>query len=341
MDDGTRFAAKDANELAGLSYRQLNDWEAKGAAPADRDAEGGWRRFTPRQIFALMVCNEIRRLYGTPLEKLRFVRRFMLQERSNHLAAAIGLMRHGLHVFLLTDLEKTFIMDSDLEFEDLLHCGQFRVEETRPYILLRLNEVVNRLLAATKKPIRLKPSNLVYAAHAKMESELRVQTVPEFDLLQAVRSAQFNRVEVTFRDGKIRRLNADGGVGAADARGENDGLSIKRRGKVETTVPTACDGPIVVPRQALPKEYTSEDNDPVLFAVRIGKTPPPSSPARDGEPPIGIAIVKTTTRRDRTSLSRESKAPKRARVPGAQPNPEPHVPARMPRNSSAGRQRLK
>ena len=56
----------------------------------------------------------------------------MMQEGADHLAAAIRLMAHGLHVFLLTDLKETFVMDSDLEFRDYMELGYFRVEETRP-----------------------------------------------------------------------------------------------------------------------------------------------------------------------------------------------------------------
>ena len=134
MEDRTAFTAKDAKKLAGLSYRQLNDWDARGAVPAERDKEGGWRKFTAKQLFALMICNEIRRLYGTPVERLRFVRFFMMQEGADHLAAAIRLMAEGFHVFLLTDLKETFVMDSDLEFRDYMELGYFRVEETRPYL---------------------------------------------------------------------------------------------------------------------------------------------------------------------------------------------------------------
>src|SRR5688572_30182562 len=110
MAEDPTYTAKDAKDLAGVSYRQLNDWDSRGAVAADRDAEGGWRKFSPKQIFALMVCHEIRRLYGTPLERLAYVKNFMMQEKANHLLAAIELMEVGLHVFLLTDLEKTFIM---------------------------------------------------------------------------------------------------------------------------------------------------------------------------------------------------------------------------------------
>ena len=63
----------------------------------------------------------------------------------NHLAAMVELMALGLHVFLLTDLEETFVMDSDLEFTDYMRLGFFHPESTRPYIFLPLNNIVNRL----------------------------------------------------------------------------------------------------------------------------------------------------------------------------------------------------
>ena len=181
----------------------------EGVVPAER--EGGWRKFTPKQLFVLMVCNKIRRHYGTPVERLGFVSACMMKpEPVNHLAAMVKLMALGLHVFLLTDLEETFVMDSDLEFTDYMGLGYFRAEETRPYIFLPLNNIVNRLLGAMKKPVPLEPRDDLYRARAQADAALSVRTAPELDVLQAIRSGKFDRVEVKVRGGQIRFLNAEG-----------------------------------------------------------------------------------------------------------------------------------
>ena len=135
VSDERDFTAGDARDLAGLSYRQLNECEARGAMPGKRTDKRSWRRFTQKQIFVLMVCGEIRRLYGIPVERLNYVRDFIQTgDERDHFKAAVRLMEDGLHVYLLTDLNKTFVMDSDLEFADLMQLGFFRVEATKPFI---------------------------------------------------------------------------------------------------------------------------------------------------------------------------------------------------------------
>ena len=83
MSDEESFTAKDAKEVVGLSYRQLHDWESRDAIPSDEKRERKWRKFDSKQLFTLIVCAEIRRLYGIPLEKIRYVRDFMSQEGAN------------------------------------------------------------------------------------------------------------------------------------------------------------------------------------------------------------------------------------------------------------------
>lgn len=326
MDDAPCFTAKDASALAGLSYRQLNDWEGKGAVPAERSQEGGWRKFTPKQIFALMVCNEIRRLYGTPLERLRFVRGFMMDAEANHLEAAVRLMQHGLHVFLLTDLEETFVMDSDLEFADDMRHGYFRAEETRPYIFLRLNEVVNRLLTATTQPSPLKPHDGAYRVKDLVDKSISVQTTAEFDLLRQVRSGRFDRIEVRLKGGLVRSLHAEGEVEPTDV-GLGDGeVTVKQQSEFEDITIKRRDGQVVNARCVLPRKYSDEDNEPTIFVGISNPEAPAVERSRDGEMPSEVAQSSTTTRRDRGSLSREDLAPQRARVPDAQPR-------KMPRNT--------
>ena len=78
--------------MGGLSYRQLNEWDGKGALPNTGREERKWRRFTPREVFVILVCAELRKNLGIPLESIKYVQEFMLQEKANHFDAAVWLM---------------------------------------------------------------------------------------------------------------------------------------------------------------------------------------------------------------------------------------------------------
>jgi len=257
--------------MAGLSYRQLNDWDSLGAAPSERDGEGGWRKFTPKQIFTLMVCNEIRHHYGTSVKRLGFVRACMLKpDPVNHLTEMVELMVFGLHVFLLTDLEETFMMGSDLEFTDYMRVGYFRPEGTRPFIFLPLNKIVNQLFGAFKKPAHMEPNHDLYQNRLQVEAATTVRTAPELDLLQAIRSGKFDRVEVKVKDGRIRFLNAEGEVEASDRVVDDGSVNVTRKGEFETLSITSRNGQVVTAKRTLPKKYSDEDNEPTrLFAGNI------------------------------------------------------------------------
>lgn len=168
--DDRKYTARDLKDLAGLSYRQVNEWEAKGALPGSEDRGGGWRKFSPRDVFALMVCSAIRQRFGVPLEKVKFVQDFMREDGADHLGAAVRLMDLGLTVYLLTDFAETFVMNSDLEFLDLMANGYFRADHPQAYVFLRLNDIVNRLLGALKEPLELRPNERVYRAVAMTEA---------------------------------------------------------------------------------------------------------------------------------------------------------------------------
>src|SRR5688572_23058003 len=92
QEPGRDLTAGDAKEAAGLTYRQLNDWDEKGVLPENESREARWRRFSPREIFALMVCSAIRKEYGVPLKSLKWLSDYMLQEGANHFEAAVQII---------------------------------------------------------------------------------------------------------------------------------------------------------------------------------------------------------------------------------------------------------
>lgn len=199
------LTAKDLREAADLSYRQVNDWDAKGALPGERGASGSWRRFTPREVFAIAVCSEIRKRFGVPVTKLGFVREFMLQEGADHFSAAVRLMAMlGVGVYLLTDLEETFILDSELEFIGELELGAFGGNDPEGYVFLKVNPIVNRLLACLKKPIHLECHGKGYEILREVRDIGKTRSREESRLLELLRTNRFDKAEITFRDGTAK-----------------------------------------------------------------------------------------------------------------------------------------
>jgi len=207
LPDDRDYSAREVQEVAGLTARQLNDWDSRGALPLDRERDEGWRRFTPREVFVLAVCAELRRQFGIPVERLKFVQDFMLQEGANHFEAAIRLIEVlGVGVWLLTDFETTFVLDSELEFTDLWHYRFFDASREKGFVLLPINPLVNKLLACLKEPIQLEAHG---RCHEIMESVRKMQQVrsqEELLVLEKIRSRDFTRVEVESPDGHVNTI---------------------------------------------------------------------------------------------------------------------------------------
>ncbi len=193
-------------DATGLTNRQLSDWDARGVTSSSRDGNRSWRRYTPREIFALMVCAELRRRFGTPVERVRFVRDFMLQEGADHYQVAIEMMaKLGVNVWLMTDFERQFVMDTELEFADMWKWGAFG-GETPAYAFLLLNPLVNKLLACLKEPVHLPNHGRGYELVHAVQDATTVRGPEEFKALQLIRSGEYESVEVCLRNGTISRF---------------------------------------------------------------------------------------------------------------------------------------
>lgn len=201
------YSAREVQEVAGLSARQIHDWDSRGALPNSRDGAEGWRRFSSREVFVLAVCAELRRQFSIPVERLRFVQHFMLQDGADHFQAAIRLISTlGVGVWLLTDFESTFVMDSELEFSDMWEHGFFGSDHQKPFVLMAVNPLVNRLLVSLKEPISLEPHGLGYEVMAEVRKAQQVRTPEELLVLQKIRSGEFTKVEVTALDGEVTTI---------------------------------------------------------------------------------------------------------------------------------------
>lgn len=65
------LTAGDLRKVTGLSYRQVNEWDKRGALPHQREKKGGWRRVNVWQAMALKIVAELRDKFAIPLTKQR------------------------------------------------------------------------------------------------------------------------------------------------------------------------------------------------------------------------------------------------------------------------------
>jgi len=256
--------AADVQKAAGLSYRQLNDWDSKGAVPGPREAEGKWRKFTPRAVFALMVCSALRKQFGAPVEGLKYVQNFMMQEGANHLAAAVRIMRYGARVWLLTDCKQTFVMDHDIEFADMFELGSFRGEREGGYYLLPIDPIVKRLVAAMKDPIDLTPVLDLYQLVAQGRSFLGEHNEREREVLKLLRDPTNEGVNVTVQDGKVVKASARKVKYAKPGREltEAEVLAMLRSGDFQTITIKKHGGRYVSAESNTPVPIKHETNRP-------------------------------------------------------------------------------
>ena len=129
------FGARELRSLAGLSYRQLNDWESRGAIPIRRGRRRGWRTFSPREIFAVMVVAKLRDVFGVPVERLVWVQKQLLRREKNF-RSALMWAGSGQPVVLGTDLKKIFVVRSKLGPLDTDACIVVKIDDIAKRILL-------------------------------------------------------------------------------------------------------------------------------------------------------------------------------------------------------------
>ena len=76
-----KLRAADLRVLAGLTYRQLNDWERRGVLPHERSDQSKWRRLSAWQAMGLTIIAELHSRFGIPLSKQQNVLAWMMGER--------------------------------------------------------------------------------------------------------------------------------------------------------------------------------------------------------------------------------------------------------------------
>ena len=178
------FRAGDLNRITGLTYRQVNDWDARvGALPHGDRSEAGWRKFSADEVLAVAVCAALRRDFGVPLEKLAWLQSHMLQERApGYFQLATNMAKAGLAVFVVTDLVSEFIVDSDLNLRWMFEDGQFRSCEAKTHVMLRVNAILNSMWAtAVQDFAEMKLNRKLYRKVLETEAHARAQNTAELE----------------------------------------------------------------------------------------------------------------------------------------------------------------
>ena len=116
------YSSREVAALTGLSARQLQVWDAGGllspAIPSHRTAAGGYteRRYTPIELFELLVLGDLRRR-GFTVPQLHTIIRILRQQFHLRLFEATG---GGGDVQLLTDGQSIYARTAQGEFYNLL-----------------------------------------------------------------------------------------------------------------------------------------------------------------------------------------------------------------------------
>jgi len=194
--ENPKFTASDVRKVGGVSYRQLNGWDSKGALPSQRVRSSGWRTFDPRQLFVILVCAELRMKFGVPIKRLAWLQKFMLQDGANHYSAALEMMRRGLAVVIFSDLNEQFEMNLDSVIGNSIRLGYCRYDEPQSYVLLLVNPIINKMLAAQMEAPRLEISYKSYYELRDAEATTRVRDTAELAVLEAMRHPNTSQLTV-------------------------------------------------------------------------------------------------------------------------------------------------
>jgi hypothetical protein len=205
-----------------------------------------------------MICAEIRRRFGVPVESLAWIQTFMRKPPANHLDVALEVMSRGMCLMLLTDLKTTFVLDADLEVADLMHTGYFRNENSEGFILLKMNPLVNRLLACRKEPVHLPIRVEFYKAIQDALGIYALGVAKDFSeaehaAFKLIRDGSFQSVTVHLKNGGIRQIDAEREHVLDDVA---DVLKLLKNRDYQTLTVAKVDGKVVRIRQKIPRTFS-------------------------------------------------------------------------------------
>ena len=149
------YSSREVASLTGLSARQLQLWDASGlvaaAIPTHKTDAGGYteRRYTPIELFELLVLSDLRRR-GFTVHQLHEILEILQRRFGARLFDATG---GGGRVQLLTDGREIYARTDDGEFFNLLK------EPTQPLMLVGNEGLLKELSSSLRPRKRAKPAS--------------------------------------------------------------------------------------------------------------------------------------------------------------------------------------
>jgi DNA-binding transcriptional MerR regulator len=243
------YTARDVQDMAGLSYRQLNVWAARGVLPGDDKRGTGWRRFSGRELFMLMVCVEIRRQFGVPVGRLRRVRDLMLRQDTDHLDAAARLIaKNRSSVWLVTDLDDTFALKPESDIPAFVSDSLREGDTPQGFLWIKVSPLVKRLVTRLEQDEI--PSSLRRAL-AEPEDASTPCSPQEAEVLRLIRSNDYSSIQVVMRGGQIKTILTERPVAQLKAE---DVERLLRDHAYQTVTLTTKAGRLVSATQSIPRK---------------------------------------------------------------------------------------
>jgi hypothetical protein len=198
---GGAFRPREVRSATGMSHRQLQNWEQKGAAAGDRAREGGWRTYSAREMFVILINCAFREGFGVPLERLNWLRDFMLQKGADHFRYVYDrAARSRMTTFLVTDLKEIFFIGTDLDVAENFELGYFRdAEESASLFILKLNPILQQILDMAGEQLPDVRQN-GYEVYWKGRKLYTAQTLEEVSILSLTRMKGIQSFRIEFRD---------------------------------------------------------------------------------------------------------------------------------------------
>jgi len=197
-----------------LSYRQTNSLSRDNLLPESRERKEGWRKFSFKELIYILVVNELKKfgLKHTQLVQLKesffgepVIKNGVTENRTNKTNAtqAIGCVFGQVEMNITIDSEGLVVYYDPLCYvnSDISSLGA-KISSS-PYILISLNDIVNRFLTKIGK----KPFPVTFSVAAI--SHKNDISIKESELIKILRNGDYKAIRVRKKNGEISNIYAE------------------------------------------------------------------------------------------------------------------------------------
>ena len=179
---------------SGHSYRVINNWESKGLIQAERDTEGGWRRFSLLDIFWVEIIS-ILRSFGLSLDAINIIKKYVMPTNSSiyrkifeYYVACSTARKEDVVMVVYEDYTVDIALISELQAA--IGLGTIPLV----YICIGFNEIRKRINPKAEIP------NFY---------NIRIQlTKEELNILDKIASKKFSSINIKLKNGKVNIIEA-------------------------------------------------------------------------------------------------------------------------------------